>query len=118
MTPEKRDELLVKEYWELQAIVDKFSERALTVKGWSVTFSAATIAVAYTQHEPWLLIVAAVSAAAFWLTEAAWKAWQLAFFPRIDAIEDHFAGRGETAPLQASTSWKVSYCDWWIVRRL
>ena len=83
-----------------------------------VTFSAAGLAVAYAQKEPVLLLVSTLSALAFWATEGAWKAWQKAFYKRIEDIEDYFAGKNKDAvPLQIARTWEASFDKYWLVHR-
>ena len=107
MDADKRDALLAQEYLQLQKTVEDFDARALTIKAWSVTFSAAGLGIAYQQGKPILLLIAALSAATFWLIEATRKAHQYALYPRITVIERHFAGTGEDdlRPLQISSGW-------------
>jgi hypothetical protein len=108
---ETQNQLLVQEYMQLQRTVEDFDARALTIKAWSVTFSAAGLALAYDKHNPQILLVASLSALVFWLTEAVWKIHQRAFYARIEAIEDYFnsGGMGVTPPLQIRRSWFASY---------
>lgn len=121
-----REELLRDEYFQLQKTIEDFDGRTLTIKAWSVTFSAAGLGLAYQLSKPQLLLIAAASAWVFWLIEAAWKVHQRAFYRRIDQIEDWFAGReassrpgegdpsrdgekGPPAPLQILNEWRASY---------
>lgn len=98
--------LLSQEYLELQRSIEAYESRSLTIKAWSVTFSFAAIGVAYGNDKPVLLLVAAGSACAFWLIDAVWKFHQRAFYPRVEAIEAHFAGEGTTAPFQTGRAWQ------------
>lgn len=103
--------LLVQEYLQLQKTVEDFDSRALTIKAWSVTFSAAGLGLAYQQGNPTLLLVAAGSALVFWVVEAVWKSHQRAYYPRIAAIEEHFRAisSGGLPPLQILASWRGAY---------
>ena len=100
---------LAQEYLFLQKVIEDFDARALTIKAWSVTFSAVALGLAYQLNKPPLLLVAAASAMAFWIVEGVWKYHQHGFYPRIFAIEDWFlehAPAGEAkAPFQISTQW-------------
>ena len=110
MNADEKEKLLAQEYLQLQKTVEDFDARALTIKAWSVTFSAAWLGIAWQQDKPLLMLIAALSAATFWLVEAVWKIHQHAFYPRIEAIEDHFAGKGEAiAPLQIARGWRDGY---------
>jgi hypothetical protein len=103
------DRLLAEEYFLLQKRIEDFDTRLLTIKAWSVTFAAGAIGLAWQQASPRLLFVSAISAFAFWMIEAVVKSHQRAHHPRLDAIEDHFAGRGSTTPLQISKSWRATF---------
>lgn len=103
---------LAQEYLFLQKTVEEFDARALTIKAWSVTFSAAGLGFAYQQHNPVLLLVAAGSALAFWIVDAVWKYHQRAFYPRISAIEKQFAERAggvAAAPFQINRRWRSEF---------
>ena len=102
---------LAQEYLLLQKTVEDFDARALTIKAWSVTFSAAGLGLAYQQHNPILLLIAALSAIVFWIVEAVWKLHQRAFYTRIREIEAHFAlvGHGAFAPFQILRSWQNNF---------
>lgn len=111
---------LAQEYLFLQKTVEDFDSRALTIKAWSVTFSTAGLGLAYQQHNPVLLLVAACSALAFWIVDAVWKYHQRAFYPRIAEIEQWFAGRAKkakaAAPFQINRRWQSEFArglfDW------
>lgn len=103
---------LAQEYLFLQKTIEEFDARALTIKAWSVTFSAAGLGLAYQQHNPVLLLVAAGSALAFWIVDAVWKYHQRAFYPRALMIERWFAARAAepaAAPFQINTFWQSEF---------
>lgn len=104
-------EILKEEYSQLQRMVEDFDARALTIKAWSVTLSAAGIVTAYVQIKPAVLLIAMGSALTFWLVEALWKLNQQAFYARLYEIESALAsGAADTlAPLQIATSWSRSW---------
>ena len=52
MADDKAADYLAQEYLFLQKTVEDFDARALTIKAWSVTFSAAGLGFAYQQHNP------------------------------------------------------------------
>lgn len=84
----ERDPAFLKsEYFHLQKTVETFDERALTIKGWSVTVSMFGIGAAYLQHVPYLLLLASISSLLFWIIEAIWKTFQRAFSLRLEEIE-------------------------------
>ena len=112
MDEDKANALLAQEYLQLQKTVEDFDARALTIKAWSVTFSATGLGLAYQQHNPILLLIAAASAGIFWIIEGVWKVHQHAFYARIDAIEAHFAdapAQAGTRPFQISAAWRASF---------
>jgi hypothetical protein len=75
------------EYYKIVDIVIGFDQRLLTIKGWGVTFSLATIALGFQQNHYGLFLVAAASGVAFWLVEGSTKAHQMRYYPRMRAIE-------------------------------
>ncbi|MBN8829640.1 MAG: hypothetical protein J0G94_03200 [Sphingomonadales bacterium] len=100
--------LLADEYLLLQKRIEEFDARLLTIKAWSVSFAAAAIGLAWQQSSPRLLLVSAISACAFWMVETVVKTHQRAHYPRLSVIEDHFAGRCNTPPMQISASWRAA----------
>ena len=103
-------ELLSREYIRLQQTVEDFDSKALTIKAWSVTFSAAAIIAAYVERVPVALIVASGSAVVFWMIEAIWKVHQQAFYQRLKDIERYFAEPTRTiVPFQISEGWNRSW---------
>jgi len=109
MPDDKTAELLTQEYLSLQKTVEEFDARALTIKAWSVTFSAAGLGLAYERHSRILLLIAAASALVFWLIEAMWKVNQQPFYRRIREIESHFRGTQTTVPMQTATAWFAAF---------
>jgi hypothetical protein len=115
MTDEKTADFLAQEYLFLQKTVEEFDGRALTIKAWSVTFSAAGLGFAYQQKNAILLLVAAGSALVFWIVETVWKYNQRAYYPRIFKIERWFAEQsaaGSAEPFQMTTQWKNEFAGW------
>ena len=93
------DERLTEEYLQLQKIVEEFDGKALTIKAWSVTLSAAGLVAAYVENSPEILLIAAGSAIVFWLIEALWKTNQNAFYSRIYQIEEAFRNQAKDFPV-------------------
>ena len=91
-------DFLRQEYFQLQQTVESFDQRALTIKAWSVTFSMAGVATAFTNHNSSLLLVAAIASLLFWLIEGHWKLFQQAYYPRIREIEALMAGEQVAHP--------------------
>ena len=103
------DDWLGQEYLHVQKVVEDFDAKTLTVKAWSVTFSATAIGFAYEKAKPEILLVAILSAAAFWIVEALIKVNQQAYYRRIAEIEEHFAGERETKPFQIGRAWGAAF---------
>ena len=102
--------LLKDEYLHIQGVIQAFDDRALTIKGWGVTFSLVALAGAFVSHAPVALLVGSFSACLFWLTESNWKTIQYAHYDRAGKIERYFAGeRRELVPLQIGASWYKRY---------
>jgi hypothetical protein len=78
---------LIMEYYKISDIVTGFDQRLLTIKGWGVTFSLATTALAFQQNHYGLFLVAAASALAFWIVEGSIKLQQMRYYPRMGDIE-------------------------------
>ncbi len=75
------------EYYHLTDIVTAFDQRILTIKGWSVTLSLATIALGFQQRHYGLFLVGGVSALAFWASEATTKDHEMNYYPRMRQLE-------------------------------
>lgn len=78
---------LIKEYFALSDLVTSFDQRLLTIKGWGVTLSLASLAGGFQQDHYGLFLVAAVSGVAFWVVEGATKFHQKRYYPRMGDIE-------------------------------
>ena len=104
-------DLVKQEYFHLQKTVEDFDQRGLTIKAWSVTLSMGGIAAAFTQKQPALLLLASFSAILFWLIEAIWKRFQLAYYYRIRTIEAFMSGKetdGFSAP-RITSDWTTGF---------
>jgi hypothetical protein len=111
MTSQIDMEFVRQEYFHLQKTVEDFDQRTLTIKAWSVTVSIAGVGAAFTQKASVLLILAAASALLFWIIEALWKSFQLAYFHRIRTIEAYMRGEGLedfTAP-DITRAWSIGW---------
>ncbi len=86
--PERQlhDDLRV-EYFEIADLVTGFDQRLLTIKGWGVTLSLASLGLGFQQEHYGLFLVAALSGLAFWVVEAVTKRHQMRFYPRMRDIE-------------------------------
>ncbi|MBO9714705.1 hypothetical protein [Sphingomonas sp.] len=112
MTPEEKRPLLKEEYFYLQGVVEKFDDKSLQIKGWSVTAclvgaAGATIAKEVSVEARVLVYwLCCFGALCFWWIDAGWKHFQRSYYPRIVAIEKSFADKdpaGDSiAPLQVT----------------
>jgi hypothetical protein len=75
------------EYAQLVDIVSGFDQRLLTIKGWGVTLSLASLGLGFQQNHYGLFLVAALSGLAFWMLEATTKMHQMRYYPRMGDIE-------------------------------
>jgi hypothetical protein len=75
------------EYFALADLVTSFDQRLLTIKGWGVTLSLATLAAGFQQGHYGLFLVAALSGLAFWIVEGTTKLHQMRYYPRMGDIE-------------------------------
>ena len=96
MTQKEQTGLLAQEYQQLQTAWRETGARMVTIKAWSVTFSAAGLGLAYSQAAPAFFLIASLSALVFWLIEGIIKSHQRAFVDRITQIEEHFNGGEQT----------------------
>lgn len=78
---------LMVEYARLSDLVSAFDQRLLTIKGWGVTLSLASLGLAFQQRHYGLFLVAALSGFAFWIVEALTKRHQMRLYPRMRDIE-------------------------------
>ena len=111
----ERVAILKEEYFHLQDMVETFDQRALQIKGWSVTISlagmaATLIAKGIDPHAQALgFALSAIASLAFWMIEFSWKEFQRAFYVRIDEIERAFAAQDYAlAPLQIRRSFRLA----------
>lgn len=75
------------EYYTIVGRVSSFDERLLTIKGWGVTLSLASLGLGFQQDHYGLFLVAAISGLAFWIVEGTTKFHQMRFYPRMRDIE-------------------------------
>ncbi len=78
---------LIAEYFKLVDLVTASDQRILTIKGWGVTLSLASLGLAFQQEHYGLFLVAAVSALAFWIVEGTTKFHQMRYYSRMRDIE-------------------------------
>ena len=88
-------DFLIEVYKILQSSVERFDEKSLTIKTWSVTLSMAGIGAGFLQTNVDLILLAALSAIPFWIIEVLWKSFQQAFYDRIRLIEKYMSDPGQ-----------------------
>lgn len=114
MTDDQLNSALQAEYLHIQKTIEDFDSRALTIKAWSVTFGLVAIAGAFASHSSIPFLIAAASAAIFWMLEIQWKLFQTSYYARSNQIEAHFRGEARVEhPFQISRSW---YSNWKVKR--
>ena len=104
-------DFLRQEYFRLQETLEKFDEKALTIKAWSVTLSMAGIGAAFLKNAPALLLLSGLASLLFWLIEALWKVFQQAFYTRVHEIESLMKGEEVENPESPfiAGSWSLAY---------
>jgi hypothetical protein len=108
------EEILFAEYQMLYTTYEGYNDQVLTLKGWSATVGIAALLAAYTKGVAASgrvgVLVAALTAIPFWLTETFWKLFQQSYLARIDAIETCFrTSVTECTAVQISASWTASF---------
>jgi hypothetical protein len=108
--------LLTQEYFVLQGVVESYNQQSLIIKGWSVTVGMAALIAAYALPVAEAagragVVLAALAAVPFYLTDALWKSFQEAYYPRIRCIEDFLRKPENDTPaaLQISFNWNAKY---------
>ena len=75
--------LLEKEYFHLQTLVESFDAKSLTIKAWSVSLAIAVLSSGAFSKTINVFLYAAMAALLFWLIEAYWKTFQNANYKRM-----------------------------------
>jgi hypothetical protein len=111
MQQPQNDAALQAEYLHLQKTIEEFDGKAITIKAWSVTFSLAVLVGAFVSKAATVFLVAAVSSLLFWCLETLWKAFQLGYYARVEALEAHFRTRSSVAfpANQIATAWMAEW---------
>ncbi|WP_141117982.1 hypothetical protein [Leisingera sp. JC1] len=84
-------EVLWSQYQLLHTTYEGFNDQSLILKGWSVTIGLAAIVTAYSDavgsRGRVVVLAAAFSATVFWLVDAFWKSYQLAYKKLLEISE-------------------------------
>jgi hypothetical protein len=83
-------------------VVNRFDERVIIIKGWSVTLSLAALAWGFQFTHYGLFLVACVSGVGFWIIDALMKRHQIRYYARRREIEV-FCARQTVSPTLLST---------------
>lgn len=107
-------EFLWKEYNLVYGIYEGYGGQLIELKGWSVTVGLAALLAAYSKpvskNGRIAVLIAALSAIPFWLTETLWRQFQNANLSRLEKIEECAAGLVKgCSPLQSITFWQSEY---------
>jgi hypothetical protein len=87
---QKRQEAL-QEYYFAQDLIDRYDERCLKIKSWSVTSCGVALGFGLVENSSVLFGLAAFGSLVFWYMEGMWKARQSIIIQRAYALEDLFA---------------------------
>lgn len=110
MTNDTRIELLKAEYLHIQTAVVAYDSQILTIKAWGMAASLTGVGVAFTARSEHLLLLAAVCSLVFWICESYWRAFQHAFYPRLEELEHYFAGSApDIVPMQTWVAWRARH---------
>jgi hypothetical protein len=82
----RRDEAL-KEYYFTQELVDRYDERSLQIKSWSITASGVAIGFGFTADRPALFLLGSIGSLIFWYLEALWKSIQAVHIEKSHELE-------------------------------
>lgn len=88
----RRREEALKEYYFVQEMVDRYDERSLQIKSWSITASGVAIGFGFTADRPALFILGSAGSLIFWYLEALWKSIQFVHIKRSHEIEKMLNG--------------------------
>jgi hypothetical protein len=88
---QRREEAL-KEYYFTQELVDRYDERSLQIKSWSITASGVAIGFSFTADRPALFLLGSAGSLIFWYLEALWKSIQFVHIKRSHEIEKMLNG--------------------------
>jgi hypothetical protein len=85
-----REEAL-REYYFLEDLIDRYDERSLKIKSWSITASGVALGFGLMENRPGLFLLAALGSLVFWYLEALWKVSQSVCILRAAELEKSLA---------------------------
>jgi hypothetical protein len=89
----RRREEMLREYYCVQDFIDRYGERRLTVKSWSVTSCGVALGFGLMERSPVLFCLAAFGSLVFWYLEALWRTRQSVLIQRAFELE-HLLAEG------------------------
>jgi len=92
-TQEEIIQIIKEEYFYLQSTVDKYDDKAITIKSWSISFSIVVLGSGLVGSNKHLFLLACLSSILFWIMETYWKVFQKSFYGRIYDIEKFLNGK-------------------------
>ncbi|MEZ5931361.1 MAG: hypothetical protein R3F54_05335 [Alphaproteobacteria bacterium] len=87
-----KEDKAIQEYYFLQELIEKYDSKALIVKSWSVTLSAASIGFAFAERLGVIFLLGSLSTLIFWYLESRWKYYQRIMIERASEIEKYVNG--------------------------
>lgn len=110
-------DVILKEYELLYTTYENYNQQSLTLKGWSATVGLAAILAIYSEKIGKFgrtgIVAAAVSVIPFWITDAFWKSYQIAFLGRIESLEKITNCSAQTEHSFGIVSvWRDAYSSW------
>ena len=106
------NKVLAKEYFALLDTVRSYDERLMTVNGWGITLSLAALGAGFQTGHAGLVLVAALSGAAFWALEAAFKQFEMGYYVRMREIEVQQSIQRSTETAGTAQSSFAPQIDW------
>jgi hypothetical protein len=87
----RRREEMLREYYWAQERVDRYVERRVTVKSWSVTSCGVALGFGLVENSSVLFCLAAFGSLVFWYLEGLWRTRQSILIDRCAILEDMIA---------------------------
>ena len=103
-------DLLQKEYFHLQSVIENFDSKSLTIKAWSVSVAGAIAGSGMYLESKIVILFASIVSLMFWYIDGYWKTFQYANYRRLGHIESYLkTGAKQIIPLQITRSWNASH---------
>jgi hypothetical protein len=107
----RRREEMLREYYCVQDFIDRYGERRLKVKSWSVTSCGVALGFGLVENSSILFCLAAFGSLVFWYLEGLWRTRQSVLFERAYALEALLAqdSKDYAGPEISATFSRLSY---------